>query len=131
MQKEGFVSFWVGNINSSEELDNLLEISYTEDGDFIPSMFARSFGLDRYDDAVREADFYDEADNSLSRLLEGFSYDDDIIPKFSSLCGAQLPSEYNVVILLYNFKYEGIKKKITINKSDLEFLGAVNTCNLS
>ncbi|ASS95570.1 immunity 22 family protein [Peribacillus simplex] len=131
MQKEGFVSFWVGNINSSEELDNLLEISYTEDGDFIPSMFARSFGIDRYDDAVREADFYDEADNSLSRLLEGFSYDDDIIPKFSSLCGAQLPSEYNVVILLYNFKYEGIKKKITINKSDLEFLGAVNTCNLS
>ncbi|WP_445670567.1 immunity 22 family protein [Peribacillus sp. FSL K6-1552] len=74
MQKEGFVSFWVGNINSSEELDNLLEISYTEDGDFIPSMFARGFGIDRYDDAVREADFYDEADNLLSRLLEGYSY---------------------------------------------------------
>lgn len=125
MQKEGFVSFWVGNINSSEELDNLLEISYTEDGDFIPSMFARSFGIDRYDDAVREADFYDEADNSLSRLLEGFSYDEDIIPKFSSLCGAQLPIQYNVVILLYNFKYEGIKKKTTINNSNLEFLGAV------
>ncbi|MGE7767281.1 immunity 22 family protein [Peribacillus sp. NPDC096540] len=125
MQKEGFVSFWVGNINTSEELDNLLEISYTEDGDFIPSMFARSFGIDRYDDAVREADFYDEADNLLSRLLEGFSYDDDIIPKFSSLCGAQLTSEYNVVILLYNFKYEGIKKKTTINNSNLEFLGAV------
>ncbi|WP_141993219.1 immunity 22 family protein [Bacillus sp. B4EP4a] len=125
MQKEGFVSFWVGNINTSEELDNLLEISYTEDGDFIPSMFARSFGIERYDDAVREADFYDEADNSLSRLLEGFSYDDDIIPEFSTLCGAQLPSEYNVVILLYNFKYEGIKKKTAINKSNLEFLGAV------
>ncbi|MFE4243477.1 hypothetical protein [Peribacillus butanolivorans] len=40
MQKEGFVSFWVGNINSNEGLDNLLEISYTEDGDYIPSMFA-------------------------------------------------------------------------------------------
>ncbi|MGE7593543.1 immunity 22 family protein [Peribacillus frigoritolerans] len=125
MQKEGFVSFWVGNINLSEELDNLLEISYTEDVYFIPSIFARSFGIDRYDDAVREADFYDEADNLLSRLLKGFSYDDEIIPEFSSLCGEQLPSEYNVVILLYNFKYEGIKKKTTINKSDLEFLGAV------
>ncbi|USK79407.1 immunity 22 family protein [Peribacillus frigoritolerans] len=125
MQKEGFVSFWVGNINSSEELDNLLEISYTKDGDFIPSMFARSFGIDKYDDAVREADFYNEADNLLSRLLEEFSYDDDIIPKFSSLCGAQLPRQYNVVILLYNFKYEGIKKNTTINNSNLEFLGAV------
>ncbi|MFE4813591.1 immunity 22 family protein [Peribacillus simplex] len=125
MQKEGFVSFWVGNINTSEELDNLLEISYTEDGDFVPSMFARSFGIDRYDDAVREADFYDEADNSLSRLLEGFSYDDDIITKFSSFCGAQLQIQYNFVILLYNFKYEGIKKKTTINNYNLEFLGAV------
>ena len=46
MQKEGFVSFWVGNIKSSEELDNLLEISYTEDGDFIPSLFARSFDIE-------------------------------------------------------------------------------------
>ncbi|MGM0877341.1 MAG: immunity 22 family protein [Bacillota bacterium] len=125
MQKEGFVSLWVGNINSSEELDILLNISYTEDGDFIPSIFARSFDIERYDDAVREAEFYDEADNLLSQLLEGFSYDDVIIPKFSSVCGEQLQSNYNVVILLYNFKYEGIKKETKLNTSNLEFLGAV------
>ncbi|WP_299095597.1 immunity 22 family protein [uncultured Metabacillus sp.] len=125
MQKDGFVSLWVGNINSSEELDDILNISYTEDGDFIPSKFARSFDIERYDDAVREAEFYDEADNLLSQLLEGFSYDDVIIPKFSSVCGEQLQSNYNVVILLYNFKYEGIKKETKLNTSILEFLGAV------
>ncbi|WP_342559056.1 immunity 22 family protein [Metasolibacillus sp. FSL K6-0083] len=114
MQKEGFVSFWVGKINSSEELDNLLEISYTEDGDFIPSLFALSFDIERYDDAVREAEFYDNDDNLLSRLLEGFSYDNVIIPKITSLYGEQLQSNYNAVILLYNFKYGGEKMKTTV-----------------
>jgi len=121
MLKEGFVSFWVGKINSSEELDN----SYSEDGDFIPSLFARSFDIERYDDAVREAEFYDDDDNLLSRLLEGFSYDDVIIPKITSLCGEQLQSNYNAVILLYNYKYEGEKMKTTINTSILDFLGVV------
>jgi hypothetical protein len=125
MLKEGFVSFWVGKINSSEELDNLLEISYSEDGDFIPSLFARSFDIERYDDAVRETEFYSDDDNLLSRLLEGFSYDDVIIPKITSLCGEQLQSNYNAVILLYNFKYEGNKMKTTINTSNLEFLAVV------
>lgn len=125
MQKEGFVSLWLGKINSSEELDNLLEITYTEDGDFIPSIFARSFDIERYDDAVREAEFYDDDDNLLGRLLEGFSYDEVIIPKITSLCGEQLQSNYNAVILLYNFKYEGNKMKTTINTSNLEFLSVV------
>lgn len=125
MQKDGFVSLWVGNIHSLEELDHLLEISYSVDGDFIPSMFASSFDIDRYDDAVREAEFYGEADNQLGRMLEGFSYDDVIIPKLLSLCGVQLQKKYNVVILLYNFKYEGVRKKSTINTSNLEFLGSV------
>ncbi len=125
MQKEGFVSLWLGKINSSEELDNLLEITYTEDGDFIPSIFAWSFDIERYDDAVREAEFYDDDDNLLGRLLEGFSYDEVIIPKITSLCGEQLQSNYNAVILLYNFKYEGNKMKTTINTSNLEFLSVV------
>ena len=64
MQKEGFVSLWVGNVDSSEELEKLLKITYTEDGDFIPSKFAQSLGIERYDDAVREAEFYDEGGNS-------------------------------------------------------------------
>ncbi|GGE63226.1 immunity 22 family protein [Priestia taiwanensis] len=125
MQKEGYVSFWIGNINSLEELESLLKVTYTEDGDYVPSLFARGFDIERYDDAVREAEFYDEADNSISRLLEGYSYDDIIIPRILSLCGDDLQKNFNAVILLYNFKYEGIKKNITIDTSDLEFVGTV------
>ncbi|WP_191556529.1 immunity 22 family protein [Metabacillus idriensis] len=125
MQKEGFVSLWVGNINSYKELDNLLRISYTEDGDFVPSKFAHSFDIERYDDATREAEFYDDAGNTLSGLLEDFSYDDIIIPMFSLVCGEHLNSHYNLVILLYNFKYEGVKQKTNVDTSNLEFIGSV------
>ncbi|MDQ0861801.1 hypothetical protein QFZ72_005280 [Bacillus sp. V2I10] len=34
-------------------------------------------------------------------------------------------SHYNLVILLYNFKYEGVKKKTNVDASELEFLGSV------
>ncbi|WP_223837446.1 immunity 22 family protein [Bacillus swezeyi] len=113
------------NINSPDELDKIIKTSYTEDGDFIPSIFARSFDIERYDDAVREADFYEEPSNSLSRLLEGFSYDDVIIPEFISMYGGDiLTKKYNAVVLLYNFSYEGTKKMISISDTEFEFLGS-------
>ncbi|WP_210468017.1 immunity 22 family protein [Sporosarcina sp. 6E9] len=125
MQKEGFVSLWGGKANSSVELEKLLEIFYTEKGDFIPSKFAQSFGIKRYDDAIREAEFHDVGDNLLSRLLEGFSYDEVIIPKFLIVCNDRLQEKYNVVILLYDFKYEGNNKETIINNSKFKFLGSV------
>jgi len=125
MKKEEFVSLWLGNISSPDELEKILKTSYTEDGDLIPSIFANSFNIERYDDSVREADFYEESSNSLSRLLEDFSYDDTIIPEFISVCGEHLTKNYNAVVLLYNFNYKGIKKKVSIGDGEFEFLGSV------
>ena len=125
MQKEEFVSLWVGNINSPDELERILKTSYTEDGDFIPSIFAHSFDIERYDDSIREADFYEESSNSLSILLGDFSYDDVIIPEFISICGEHLTKNYNAVVLLYNFSYEGAKKVVSISDGKFEFLGSV------
>ena len=42
MQKEGFVSLFIGNMSSSEELDQYVLIEYTEDGDAIPSSSKRT-----------------------------------------------------------------------------------------
>lgn len=61
MQIEGSVSLWVGNVRSSEELDRLLAVSYSDDGDFILSIFAKHFEIRRYDDAVTEAEHYEVA----------------------------------------------------------------------
>lgn len=107
MEQEGFVSLWVGNVQSSEELDRLLTVSYSDEGDFIPSIFAKHFEVRRYDDVVREAEYYEEASNDLNQLLEGFSYDDEIAPEFNTLLQEELPNDINAVILFYNFKYTG------------------------
>ncbi|WAJ17010.1 immunity 22 family protein [Bacillus paralicheniformis] len=106
MQKEEFVSLWVGSISSPEELEKILKTSYTEDGDFIPSIFAHSFNIERYDESVREADFYEESSNSVSRLLEDFSYDHTIIPEFISVCGEHLTK---IIMRWYSYIISTIK----------------------
>lgn len=125
MEKEGFVSLWVGSVQSSTELDRLLVVSYSEEGDFIPSVFAKNFEIRRYDDAVREAEYYEEASNDLNQLLEGFSYDDEIVPRFNKLVQEELPNDSNAVVLLYNFKYTGEIVEATIGSNYLRFLGTV------
>ncbi|MEK8215209.1 immunity 22 family protein [Paenibacillus sp. FSL L8-0463] len=125
MEKEGAVSLWVGNVQSSEELDRLLTVSYTDEGDFIPSIFAKHFGIRRYDDAVREAEYYEEASNNLNQLLEGFSYDDEIVLKFTALVQEGLTDNFNAVVLLYNFKYTEELLEVTIQSNYFRFLGAV------
>ncbi|WP_338553174.1 immunity 22 family protein [Paenibacillus sp. KS-LC4] len=124
MEKEGFVSLWVGNVQSSEELDRLLVVSYSDEGDFIPSIFAKHFEIRRYDDAVREAEYYEEVSNDLNQLLEGFS-DDEIVPRFDALVQEELPNDINAVVLLYNFKYTGEIIEATIHSNYLRFLGTV------
>lgn len=125
MEKIGFVSLWVGNVQSSEELNRLLFTSYSDEGDFIPSIFAKYFEISRYDDTVREAEYYEEASKDLNQLLEGFSYDDEIITRFDTLVKEELPNDINAVILLYNFKYAGEIAEATIQSSYLRFLGKV------
>lgn len=125
MEKEGFVSLWVGNVQSSKELDRLLAVSYSDEGDFIPSIFAKHFEIRRYDDAVREAEYYEEAGSDLNQLLEGFSYDDEIVPRFSGLVQEGLTDDFNAIVLLYNFNYTEKIFEATIQSSYFRFIGAV------
>lgn len=125
MGTEGFVSLWIGTVNNAEELDRLLAVSYSDDGDFVPSLFAKHFEIHRYDDAVREAEYYEEASNDLHQLLEGFSYDDVIVPRFTAIFQEDVPIGTNVVILLYNFKYTKGILEATIQSNSLRFLGTV------
>ncbi|MDR9797515.1 immunity 22 family protein [Aeribacillus pallidus] len=121
MEKEGFVSLFIGNSKSYKDLQNYILNSYTEDGDLLPSEFEKDFNIDYYNEDFREIEFYDEPSNDLRVLLEGFSYDEEIIPKFIELCGERLNQEANSVILLYNFQYNGNVNE----KNQFRFLGTV------
>jgi hypothetical protein len=121
MEKEGFVSLFIGNSNSYKELQNYILVSYTEDRDAIPSEFEKDFNIDYYNEDFREVEFYNEPSNDLHVLLECFSYDEQIIPKFIEICGERLNQEVNSVILLYNFQYHG-----NVNETNqFRFLGTV------
>ena len=46
MEREGYVSLWIGIIDSDLELSKYLELGYTDDGDYIPSQFLTDFNID-------------------------------------------------------------------------------------
>jgi len=126
MEVQGAVSLWLGYIDSEGDLDELMQVTYSEDGDYIPSRFGRLFSISRYDDATREAEFYDEQLQSLEEFLEGFSYDEIIIPKFKEFPIQNEITRYNCVVLLYNFEYDQKVKTSEQENCYFEFIGSVN-----
>ena len=126
MEKKGIVSLWLGSIASENDLNELLKINYSEDGDLIPSEFAKAFSITRYNDATREAEFLETSQESLERILEGFSYDDFIVPKFKKYSIVHDISKYNCVILLYDFEYDQEIKSTKRDDYYFEFIGSTN-----
>jgi Immunity protein 22 len=125
MEENGIVSLWLGVAQKSIDLEESLQTSYSEDGDFEGSDFTRFFQIDFYDENFKESEFFEESEDSLESLLKGFSYDETIIPRFLesySLAG----DDFNVVVLLYNFRYEAVESEWQNGNFVLKFIGAVS-----
>ncbi|MFC0414081.1 immunity 22 family protein [Cytobacillus solani] len=90
MEEEGFVSLWVGKFKSNNDLQNYLLITYTEDGDAIPSTFEKDFQIDYFDEDFMEAEYFDQETKNLPALLDGCSYDDAVIPNFIRMKGVSI-----------------------------------------
>ena len=122
MQKEGEVSLWLGNFSDEESFREFMEIKYTNDGDSIQSEFKKQFKIEYYDIDFSEVDYTEEQSNDLKVLLEGFSNDYEIIPKFKEKYSGNM---YNSIVLLYDFEYDNnINYK---NRNNiLEFIGCVD-----
>jgi len=125
MQEEGVVSLWIGQADSSDALDAYMQTGYSDDGDFIPSPFAKDFGIRYYDEDFREAQHYEKPSRSVRELLRGYSYDDVVIPKFVQLLGESFPEEVNAVVMLYNFKHDGNVQANTGGAVKLRYMGAI------
>ncbi|MDN4621055.1 immunity 22 family protein [Paenibacillus sp. PsM32] len=124
MEKNGVVSLWIGKVINAEELDRLLTISYSDEGDYIRSIFAEYFKIIRYDDDLREAEYYENKVDNFYQLLEDFSYDYNVISEFKKVT-EELPENINVAILLYDFEYNGKVVQATIQSNYLQFVGSI------
>lgn len=125
MKKTIAVSLWLGQVTSEEELDDYVEISYSEDGRDISSAFLREFSIDQddFDEDFFECAFRTNNSCFLSELLNGCSYEEEIIPCFEQKIGGGLNMEYNAVILMYEYDYPVLS---TPENSKFTFTGTIN-----
>ncbi|RAS72843.1 immunity 22 family protein [Priestia endophytica] len=107
MEKQGSVSIWLGNVKRKEDLEKYVALKYDEDGDSLPSLFFRDFHINHYetDEDFFEVEWLEESNKNISKLLEGISYEEIIIPKVKQY--SELNKTYNSIILIYNFAYSG------------------------
>ena len=125
MKKTIAVSLWLGQVTSEEELDDYVEISYSEDGRDISSAFLREFSIDQddFDEDFFECAFRTNNSCFLSELLNGCSYEEEVIPCFEQKIGGKLNMEYNAVILMYEYDYPVLS---TPENSKFTFTGTIN-----
>jgi hypothetical protein len=124
MEKIGYVSLWIGNSISEKALREYITAKYTEDGDAIDTEFEKDFSASYFDEDFVEAMFYEESSNTFKDLLEGCSYDDVVIPAFEQVYN-YINENYNTILLIYNYQYDGAVSISENNSVALKFIGSV------
>ena len=106
MEKQGWVSIWLGNINDEDSISEHVDLTYDEDGESVPSQFFIDFNIDmdETDEDTIEKAVYKNSSSDISALLDGCSYEEIVIPKIQK--SINLKKSYNAVILIYNFEYK-------------------------
>lgn len=121
MEKQGWVSIWLGNFNNKNSIGEYVDLTYDEDGESMSSQFFRDFkiDMDETDEDTIEKAVHKNSSNDFLVLLDGCSYEEIIIPKVK---GIDLKKSYNAVVLIYNFEYN---HEISSN-SDFDFIATTN-----
>ncbi|MCM3216428.1 immunity 22 family protein [Niallia taxi] len=105
MEKQGWVSIWLGTIKEEDSIEDYVDLTYDEDGESVPSKFFIDFNIDmdETDEDTIEKAVYKNSSSDISSLLDGCSYEEIVIPKIQK--SINLKKSYNAVILIYNFEY--------------------------
>ncbi|KML32063.1 immunity 22 family protein [Rossellomorea marisflavi] len=126
MEYSGVASVWFGVSKSFENLEEYVDIEYTEDGDAIDSKFGTNFEFGYYDEDNIEICFYENPKNNVDDILNDFSYSELIIPKIKELInGDKLAYSINSVIVLYDFQYNEAKSGVESENLEIKFIGTV------
>ncbi|MCY9158852.1 immunity 22 family protein [Bacillus atrophaeus] len=129
MERQNYVSLWIGSIKDDESLSKYVDLAYNDDeGDFLPSQFLIDFDIDidDLDEDFIEKVAHEKNCNNLTSLIGGCSYDSVILPRFENMIGTTIPEQINAAIILYNFEYDGRKKEINANNYTFKYIGAVS-----
>ncbi|WKB36328.1 immunity 22 family protein [Terrilactibacillus sp. S3-3] len=83
MEKKGMVSLWLGNCLNKEELEKYVDLTYDDEGESVPSKFLLDFKIDmnEIDEDFIEKAVLNNPSNDLTKLLNGSSYEEVIVPK--------------------------------------------------
>ena len=122
MIKENRVSLWLGFYENVDDFKNYIEVSYDDDGNYIPSNFQKSYAIKKYDLNAIESDWISQQCSDVESLLSGFSKDYEIIPQFQKILEYKNIQNYNSIVLLYHFEYTNIDYV----DDKLEYIGCVD-----
>lgn len=127
MERQGYVSLWIGSAKSDDELWEYAQMIYTEDGDYLPSQFLKDFDIDEdeFDKDFMEQIYVDLETGSLGDFLADCSYDDVVIPEFEKLTEGMGLGKFHAGILLYNFQYDGRIAQTEHDNCKLRYVGSV------
>lgn len=122
MEKQGWVSVWLGNINDEDSIGEYVDLTCDEDGESVPSQFFIDFhiDMDETDEDTIEKAVYKNSSSDISTLLDGCSYEEIIIPKIKG--SIDLKKSYNAVILIYNLEHNN---EIT-STDDFDYITSTN-----
>lgn len=120
---EGYIAVWLGSFKDSSDFKEYIKVHYEYDDDIedIDSDFEKDFGLKYYDRDIVESVILDKDYNTLKELFDGSSYLEDYLDKISD---NQL-YHYNVIIRVYDYKYEDETKSIENNDNSIMFYGNI------
>ncbi|MGT2743033.1 immunity 22 family protein [Streptococcus plurextorum] len=109
METDNTVSIWIGNFNSKNDLEDYFDLKYDDEGEVNPSAFYNEYkiDIDDIDDYLIEKEVFDVRHTDLFNMLNGASYENNIISNLKALfIEGTIPSS-NTIILIYNYSYLG------------------------
>ena len=114
--REGYIAVWLGKFNAPNEFQSYIRIEHKFDKTF-DSQFEKDFGLKYYDRDLVESVFKNSRLNTIKELFKGASYQNE----FLEILNDNEEQDLNVIIRIYDFKYENEIKSARYKKNTLMF----------
>lgn len=114
--REGYIAAWLGKFKAQNEFQSYITRERKFDRTF-DSQFEKDFGLKYYDRDLVESVFKNSRLNTIKELFKGASYQYE----FLEVLNDNEEQDLNVIIRIYDFKYENEIKSARYKKNTLMF----------